>query len=75
MAELHLKQPGFTYRACEPFTKHHGRIKKFRERSKLKHLCRSEIDKAYFAHQAAYFDSKDSGKITISSKMFDRQSL
>ena len=46
MAEL----PGFTYRACEPFTKHHGRIKKFRERSKLKHLCRSEIDKAYFAH-------------------------
>ena len=47
-------------------------LKKFRERSKLKHLCRSEIYKAYFAHYAAYFDSKDSSKITISGKMFDR---
>ena len=46
-------------------------LKKFRERSKLKHLCRSEIYKAYFAHYAAYFDSKDSSKITISGKMFD----
>ena len=31
MSELHLKQPGFTYSACEPFTKHHERIQKCRE--------------------------------------------
>ena len=30
MLELHLRQPGFTYRACRPFTKHLKRIKKFR---------------------------------------------
>ena len=31
MPELHLKQPGFTYSACGPFTKHCKRIHKFRK--------------------------------------------
>ena len=26
MPELHLRQPGFTYSACGPFTKHRERI-------------------------------------------------
>ena len=26
MPEMHLKQPGFTYSACGPFTKNKGRI-------------------------------------------------
>ena len=51
MPELHLKQPGFTYSACGPFTKHCGRIQKFRE-GNLKHLYRNELDKACFAHDA-----------------------
>ena len=29
MPEMHLKQPGFTYSACGPFTKNKERIKKF----------------------------------------------
>ena len=37
MPELHLKQPGFTYSACGPFTKHE-RIQKFRETRNLKDL-------------------------------------
>ena len=28
--ELHLKQPGFIYSACGPFTEHCKRIQKFR---------------------------------------------
>ena len=28
---MHLRQPGFTYRACGPFTKNKERIKKFKE--------------------------------------------
>ena len=28
--EMHLKQPGFTYNACRPFTKNKERIQKFR---------------------------------------------
>ena len=29
MPELHLKQPGFTYSACGPFTRNKKRIEKF----------------------------------------------
>ena len=28
---MHLKQPGFTYSACEPFTKNKERIKKLKK--------------------------------------------
>ena len=31
MPEMHLKQPGFTYSACGPFTKHKEKIKKFKQ--------------------------------------------
>ena len=31
MPEMHLRQPGFTYSACEPFTKTKERIKKFKQ--------------------------------------------
>ena len=58
MPELHLKQPGFTC-ACGPFTKHRKRIQKFRETVNLKHLYRNELDKAYFAPNSVYPDSKD----------------
>ena len=50
MSGLHLKQPRFTYSACEPVTKHDERIKKFRETGNLKHLYRNELDKTCFAH-------------------------
>ena len=31
MPEMHLKQPGFTYSDCGPFTKDKERIQKFKE--------------------------------------------
>ena len=31
MPGMHLKQPGFTYSACGPFTKNKERIQKFKE--------------------------------------------
>ena len=31
MPEMHLKQPGFTYSTCAPFTKNKQRIQKFKE--------------------------------------------
>ena len=36
---------------------------KFRETGNLKHLHRNELDKACFAHDAAYSDSKNLDKI------------
>ena len=68
MQELHLKQPRFPYSASEPSTKHSGRNQKFRETGNLKHLCRNELNKACFAHDAAYSDSKDLARRTVSDK-------
>ena len=31
MPEMHLRQPGFTYSACGPFTKIKERIQEFKE--------------------------------------------
>ena len=67
--QVHLKQPGYTYSACWPFTKHCERIKKFRGTAVLKHSYRNELDKACLAHDAAYSDSKDLAKRTISDKI------
>ena len=68
MSELHLKKLGSTYRACGPFPKHRERIQKFRETGYLKHLYKNELDKACFAHDAAYSDIKDLAKRNISDK-------
>ena len=67
--ELHLKQPGFTYSAYGSFTKLRERIKKFKGKCNLKHLYRNELDKACFTHDAAYSDSKDLAKRTISDRI------
>ena len=51
------------------FTKHCERIQKFRETGNLKHLFRNELDKACFAHNVVYSDSRDLAKGTISDKI------
>ena len=42
-AELHLKQSGFTYSVCGPFTKHRERIQKFRVTGNLEYLYRNKL--------------------------------
>ena len=69
MPNLHLEQPGFAYSTCEPFTKHRERIQTFREKGNLKHLYRNELDKACFAHDTAYSDSKDLAKRIVSDRI------
>ena len=66
---MHLSQPGFTYNASELFTKHSEIIQKFRETGNLKHIYKNELDKACFADDAAYSDSKDLSSRTISDKI------
>ena len=73
MPELHLKQPGFTYSACGPFTKHRERIQKFKETGNLKHLYRN--DKTCFSHDAPCSDSKDLAKRTISDKVLKERAF
>ena len=69
MPEMHLRQPQFTYSACGPFTKHKQRIQKFKETGDTKYIYKNELDKACFAHDAAYSDSKDLTKRTVADKI------
>ena len=55
MPEMHLRQPGFTYSACCPFTK---RIKKIKETGDSRYIYQNKLDKTCFQHDMAYGDSK-----------------
>ena len=66
---MHLKQPGFTYRACGPFTKNKERIEKFMQTGNISFIYKNELDKACFQHHIAYGKSKDFVKRTQSDKV------
>ena len=59
MPVMHLKQPGFTYSSCGPFTKSKERIEKFIQTGNIDSIYRNELDKACFQHDVAYGKSKD----------------
>ena len=69
MPEMYLKQPGFTYSACGPFTKNKERIEKFMHTGNINFIYRNELDKACFQHGMAYGKSKDLAKRTQSDKV------
>ena len=49
MPEIYLKQPGFTYSACEPFTKNKERIQKFRETGDTNFICKMNFIRFAFS--------------------------
>ena len=59
MLEMHLRQPGFVYSACGPFTRHKERIKQFKHTGDTRYIYRNEFVKASFQHDSAYTDHKD----------------
>ena len=69
MPEMYLRQPQFTYSACGPFTKHKQKIQKFKETGDTNYIYKNELDKACFAHDPAYCDSKDLTKRTAEDKI------
>ena len=75
MPEIHLRQPQFTYSACEPFTKHEQRIQKFKETGDTNYVYKNELDKACFVHDAAYSDSKDLTKRTVADKILKNKAF
>ena len=59
MPEMHLKQPGFTYSVCGPFTKNKKRIEKFMKIGNTGFIYKNELEKACFQHDIAYGNFKD----------------
>lgn len=62
MPKSHLRQTGFTFIDCEPFTKIRERIQAFKETGNLIQIFKNELDKAYFTHYVEYGDGKNLGK-------------
>ena len=75
MPEMHLRRPQFTYSACGPFTKHKQRIQKFKESGDTNYIYKNELDKACFPHDAAYSDSKDLIKRTVTDKILKNRAF
>ena len=48
--EMHLKEPGFTYSACGPFTKNEQRIGTFMQTGNTDFIYKNTLDKACFQH-------------------------
>ena len=59
MHEVHLRQPGFTCSACEPFNKNKERTEKFTEMVDSQYFYQNELDKACFQDDMAYGAFKD----------------
>ena len=68
MPEMHLRQPGFTYSACGPFTKNKERNQRFKETGDTSYIYKNELDTACFQHDMAYGDFKNSAKRTAADK-------
>ena len=69
MLEIHLKQPGFSYIACGPFTKNKERIEKFMQAGNTDFIYKNDLHNDCFQHNMAYGRLKDLAKRTQSEKV------
>ena len=76
MPEMHLRQSGFTYSACGPFTKNKERIQRFKETRDTRYIYKSELDKRCLQHPLSMIwldmacgDFKDLTKTTVADKV------
>ena len=70
MTEMHLKQPGFTYSTCGPFTKNREKIQKFKEKGDTNYINKNEPDKACLQYGMVYGDFKDLARKAASDKIW-----
>ena len=69
MSEMHLRQPGFMYSACGPFTKNKERMQKFKETRDSRYIYQNELDMDRTQHDIAYEYFKDLPRRTASYKV------
>ena len=67
--EMYLRQPGFRYSACGPFTKNEERTQEFKETWDSRYIYQNELDKACFQHGMAYANFKDLTRRTAFDKI------
>ena len=74
LPELDFRQLGFTYCSFVLFTKYHTSIHKFKEASDLNNIHKKELEKAWFAYDAAIANAKVLAKKTLSDSILKHKS-
>ena len=69
MPEMHLRQPGFIYSACGPFTKKKERIQKFKKTGDSRYIYQSKLHKACLQHDMGYGEFEDLTRRVASDKI------
>ena len=69
MPEMRLKQTGFAFRACGPFTKNKEIIQKFKETGYSRCIYQTELNKGCVRDDMAYGNSKDLHRWWASDKV------
>ena len=59
MPEIHLKQPGYNYSACGPFTKNKERIQNSIQTRNTNYIYKNNLDKASFQDDMTYGKYKE----------------
>ena len=67
--DMHLRQPRFTYSACELFTKNKKRIKKIIETGDSSYIHQNELGKVCFQYNMDFGDFKDLTRRTTAAKV------
>ena len=75
MPEMNLREPGFTYSTCGPFTKKKKRIPKFKGTGDWRYIYQNQLGKACFQHDVAYRYFKDTTRRTTSDKILRDKSF
>ena len=66
LPEMHLKQPGFTYSGCFPFTK---KKNEFMQTRNTDYIYKNDLDKSCFQYDMTYDKFKGLAKRTQSDKI------
>ena len=69
ISEMHLKQPGFTYKGCGSFTKNKEIIWKLKKTGDTGYIYKNELDKACFQHDMSYGNFTDIASRTASDNV------
>ena len=72
---MYLKQTGFTYSSCRPFTKNKAGIENITQTGNTNFIYKNELDKACFQHDIAYGKSKNLVERTQSDKVLKDQAF
>ena len=70
LPQIYLRQPGFRYNACGPFTKRKKEImRKLNKNRRFTIYLSNQLDKTCFQHDFAYGDIKDLTRRTASNEI------